>query len=234
MTGLTEELTSALKSQGGSLVGFADLGEIDPEARDNFPYGVSIAVAVDPQVVSGIEVGPTAEYRAEYTRVNLLLDDMAVKAARFLADRGYRTKVRPATFEEDQSTLTAKLPHKTVATRAGLGWIGKCALLVTRPYGSAVRLVTVLTDAPVEPGAPVTESLCAHCTRCIEACPAHAHTGEEWRAGVRREQLYDPFACRAMARSLSEKLLRESISICGICITACPWTQKYLKNGRAA
>jgi len=29
---------------------------------------------------------------------------------------------------------------------------------------------------------------------------------------------------------LTRKLIGEKLSICGLCITACPWTQKYLKN----
>ena len=41
------------------------------------------------------------------------------------------------------------MPHKTVAVHAGLGWIGKSALFVTEKYGSAVRLTSVLTDAPL-------------------------------------------------------------------------------------
>jgi len=230
MTNLNEELTSFLKSKGASLVCFADLKEIDKEARDNFPYGISIAVALDPKVISGIKIGPTAEYYAEYKKINVLLDELGQQAVLFLLKKGYKAKVRPATFEEDKSHLTAKLPHKTVATRAGLGWIGKSALLVTRQYGTAVRLITVLTDAPVTPGEPIDASLCSHCQHCTDACPAHAIKGVKWVAGMPREALYDAFACRDMTRNLSQKLIGERVSICGLCITACPWTQKYLKR----
>jgi epoxyqueuosine reductase QueG len=230
MPALNEDLTSFLLSSGAGLVGFADLKEIDAEARDNFSYGISIAVALDPGVVSGIKIGPTAEYHAEYKRVNALLDGLGQKSVDFLKAKGSNAKVRPATFEEDKSTLTARLPHKTVATRAGLGWAGKSALLVTRKYGPAVRFTTVLTDAPLKPGKPVDKSLCGHCVHCVEACPARAITGENWEAGMPREYLYNAFACRDMARNLSRKLFGESVSICGLCIVACPWTQKYLKR----
>jgi len=148
----------------------------------------------------------------------------------FLLKKGYKAKLRPVTFEEDKTHLTAKLPHKTAATRAGLGWIGKSALLITREFGPAVRLVTVLTDAPVKPGKPVNKSLCGRCTHCVDACPAHAHTGKNWEAGMPREALYDAFKCREMTHNLTRKLIGEKLSICGLCITACPWTQKYLKN----
>jgi epoxyqueuosine reductase len=230
MLSLNEEVTAFIKGHGASLVGYADLKEIDAEARDNFPYGISIAIALDPKVIDGIKIGPTPEYRAEYKRVNLMLDSLALKTAQFLADKDYKAKVRPATFEEDKAHLTAILPHKTVATRAGLGWIGKSALLITREYGPAVRFVTVLTDAPVTPGEPINESLCTKCMHCVNACPAHAHTGKNWKAGMPREELYDAFKCREMTRNLSQKLINEAISICGLCITACPWTQRYLKR----
>ncbi len=232
MPDLNKEITVFLKSQGSNLIGFADLKEIDAEARDNFPYGICIAVALDPGVVSEIKIGPTPEYYAEYKRVNELLDDLGQKAALFLIKKGYKARLRPATFEEDKAHLTAKLPHKTVATRAGLGWVGKNALLVTRQYGPAVRLVTVLTDAPVKPGKPVNESLCSHCTHCVNACPAHALTGEKWEPGLPREALFNASDCQVMEHNLARKLIGEAISICGLCIAACPWTQRYLKNNQ--
>jgi epoxyqueuosine reductase QueG len=230
MKTLNDELKSFLISHGASLVGFADLKEIKSGARDNFLYGVSIAVALDPQIMSAIETGPTIAYYAEYKRLNDLLDNLGQATAQFLIDKGYKAKARPATFSEDKATLSAKLPHKTVATRAGLGWIGKCALLITKKYGSAVRFTTVLTDAPLAVGKPVNASLCAHCTRCVDACPAKAHTGLNWQAGMPRESLYDAFKCRETARELSMKSFGEQVSICGLCIVACPWTQDYLKR----
>jgi epoxyqueuosine reductase len=227
---LNDELTEYLTSLGASVVAFADLKELDAEMRDNLPYGISIGVALDPKVVSGIRVGPTHEYYAEYKKVNALLDELGQQTVLFMLKKGYKAKTRPATFEEDKAHLTAKLPHKTVATRAGLGWIGKNALLITRQYGPAVRLVTVLTNAPLTPGQPINESLCGHCTHCVDACPAHAFTGTNWTAGLPRETLYDAFACREMTLNLTRRLLGEAVSICGLCITACPWTQKYLKK----
>jgi epoxyqueuosine reductase QueG len=230
MPTLSEEITKYLLDNGASITGFADLKEIDAAARDNFPYGISIAVALDPKVISSIKIGPTAEYHAEYKKVNGLLDNLSRITAQYLVKKGYKAEPRLATVSEDKATLSAKLPHKTAATRAGLGWIGKNNLLITRLYGPAVRLVTVLTDAPVTPGTPVDRSLCEHCLHCVNACPAHALTGTKWEAGMPREKLYNAFTCRGIARNLSQKLIGEEVSICGLCITACPWTQRYLKR----
>jgi epoxyqueuosine reductase QueG len=229
---LNEEITSYLTANGAAIVGFADLKEIDAAARDNLPYGISIGVALDPKVISNVKIGPTTEYHAEYKKVNDLLDNLSRITARFLINKGYKAEPRPATVGEDKASLTAKLPHKTAATRAGLGWIGKNNLLITRLYGPAVRLVTVLTDAPVTTGQSVNKSVCGHCSHCVDACPAHALTGVNWEAGMPREALFDAFTCRDMARNLSQKLIGEPLSICGLCITACPWTQRYLKNNK--
>jgi epoxyqueuosine reductase len=227
---MNDEITSFLKPRGAALVAFADLKEIDAETRDNYPFGISIGVALDPKIISDIRIGPTPAYYGEYKKVNALLDELGQQTVLLLLKKGHKAKIRPATFEEDKAHLTAKLPHKTVATRAGLGWVGKNDLLVTRSYGTAVRLVTVLTDAPINPGKPVNESLCGHCTHCVDACPAQALTGKNWAPGMPREVLFDAFKCREMELNLTRKLIGESLSICGLCITACPWTQKYLKK----
>jgi epoxyqueuosine reductase QueG len=233
MPTLNEELTSFLKSHGTSLVGFADLQEIDAEARDGFPFGISIAIALDPQIMSEIKNGPTAAYYEEYKRLNEKLDNIGQATVKWLKDKGYRARALTTTDNPiDRNTLSTKLPHKTVASRAGLGWIGKCALLVTKKYGSALRFTTVLTDAPLTAGKPVNDSLCLHCTHCVDACPAHAHTGAVWQAGMPREALYDAFKCRDKAEELSLKGFGVKYSICGLCIVACPWTKKYLERAR--
>jgi len=230
MPALNEELTSFLLSNGASLVGFADLQEIDSKARDGFPVGISIAVALNPQVMSEIKEGPTRAYYDEYHRVNNLLDNLGRMTAQYLTEKGYRAQARVTTFGLNEATLSASLPHKTVATRAGLGWIGKCALLVTKRFGSALRFTTVLTDAPISPGHPSNASLCSHCTHCFEACPGQAITGESWQAGMPREALYDAFKCLNTARELSLKGFGIKYAICGLCIVACPWTKKYLER----
>jgi epoxyqueuosine reductase len=230
MKTLNNELTSFLKAKGASLIGFADLHEIDSSARDSFPAGISIAVALNPQVMSGIKTGPTQDYGAEYERVNTLLDNIAQATGIFIREKGFNSQVRFATFEEDKAALSAWLPHKTVATRAGLGWVGKSNLLITEKYGSAVRLVTVLTDAPLSAGKPVNSSRCGDCAACVDICPAHAHTGRNWEPGLPRESIVDVFKCRTKARAMTAESLGVSKSICGLCIVACPWTQKYLKK----
>jgi epoxyqueuosine reductase len=232
MPTLNDELTAFVKSHGASLVGFADLKEIPVEQRDGFPFGISVAIALDPKIMSEVKQGPTAAYYQEYKRLNALLDDLGQKTVQFLREKGYKAQAGPATFEDDRDNLAARLPHKTVATRAGLGWIGKCALLVTKKFGSALRFTTVLTDAPLASGKPVNYSLCLHCTHCTDACPAHAHTGAIWQPGLPREALYDAYKCRDKARRLSMKSFGEAVAICGLCIVACPWTKKYLERGR--
>lgn len=228
MRALNAEIVQRLNDRGTDLVGFADVTRLPAEITNGLPRAVSIAVALDPAVIRDIRDGPTPRYFAEYERANTLLGRLGEQAARILTDAGNRAQAFPATTEQiDRTTLCAKLQHKTVATRAGLGWIGKSGLLVTREYGSAVRLTSVLTDAELETGIPTDASSCGGCRRCVEHCPARAIVGANWETGVTREHVYNAAACFKMARNLAGAKGIEA-PICGICINACPWTQRYL------
>ncbi|MBI4767382.1 MAG: hypothetical protein HY787_22785 [Deltaproteobacteria bacterium] len=112
-----------------------------------------------------IASGPTMEYHAEFIRVNNLLKILGQYASDFLQDRGYATfKLAVTDIGIDPETLSTPLPHKTIATKSGLGWIDKNALLVTRPLGSAVRLTTVLTNADLPKSVSFQRSFCGNCT----------------------------------------------------------------------
>jgi len=133
----------------------------------------------------------------------------------------------------NHETMTSPFPYKTAATRAGLGWIGKSALLVTPEYGSAVRLTVTLTDAPLETALPITQSRCGSCTACMEACPGHAVQGALWEAGIPREQLVDASVCQQTAGDFSQKTLGRRTTICGRCFAACPYTKMYVNRARS-
>jgi epoxyqueuosine reductase len=222
------KIAERLKERGADLVGFADVSCLTAEVTGGLTRAVAIAEALNPTVIRGIKEGPTPEYFAEYERANTLLAQLSEEAASALIAAGNRAQTFPPTTEQiDRATLSAKIQHRTVATRAGLGWIGKSGLLVTKEYGAAVRLASVLTDAPVETAAPVESSNCGGCRRCVERCPAQAMLGVNWKTGITREGLYNPVACFKMARTLTAAQGIKS-TICGICIHACPWTQRYL------
>ena len=229
---LMSALEDHLAERGATFVACADLGGLPGGARRGLPRGVCIGTALDAAVIAQIGDGPTPAYAAEYQRVNALLDELARQGAEFLQSRGHRAIPLTATVEAlDKATLATPLPHKTVARLAGVGWIGKCALLVTRAYGSAVRYNSVLTDAPLPVGMPADVSECGQCTACVDACPAGAPSGDPWQPGIRREEFFDAFACCDEARRQAAAIGVDHV-ICGICIAACPHTQRYVGRSR--
>jgi epoxyqueuosine reductase QueG len=223
-------LKKELHDQGASVVAFADLHELSKKVHQKYPYGISIGVALNPKIVTQIVEGPTSDYEAEYNRVNHLLGTLAELGAQYLQKQGFKASPTATTTTKIDGFVTA-LPHKTVATRAGVGWIGKCALLVTKEFGSAIRLTTVLTDAKLPSAPAVNNSACGSCQACVDVCPIDAPTGIEWYAGIPQDRIYDVSACR---RQTEQWLKTRDLThrICGMCIAACPWTQQYLKQSR--
>jgi epoxyqueuosine reductase QueG/N-acetylglutamate synthase-like GNAT family acetyltransferase len=227
---LSEVLKTALTEAGASLVGFADLSVLPFEVRAGFNYGISIAAAFDPAIINGIGNGPTKEYYDEYFRLNELLDSLDLKATDIIRSNGFNAL--PQTKDSvsiDYSNLTTILPYKTVATRAGLGWIGKSALLVTEKYGPAVRISSVLTDAPLEADRPFDQSNCGSCANCVRNCPAEALSGDLWFAGKERESFYNASDCRNKAIERTWKV-SPGDTHCGLCILVCPRTRSYIKD----
>ncbi len=230
MNKIGKEITESLSNKGASLVGFADLGEIPANTRSFLRYAISIVIALDTTTIAGIGSGPTQEYYSEYGRVNALLSDLGEHAASVLREYGYEAVSKaPTSVGIDLKTHSTLLPHKTVATRAGIGWIGKCALLVTKEYGSAIRLTTILTNARLDTAAPVNHSSCGDCMVCVNLCPGNAPSGKNWNVDIHRDSFYDPFSCRRAAREQAAKV-RIKETICGICISVCPWTRKYTEG----
>jgi len=230
MDSLSKMIKEALLNKGASLVGFADLNDIPAAITEGFRYGISIAVALNPVIISGIENGPTKEYYTEYLKLNNLLNELGEFASDILKFYGYSAVPKTTkVVQQNEDSLSTILPHKSVATRAGLGWIGKCALLITEEFGSSIRLTTILTDAELEVGVPINESKCGNCNECKRYCPGDAIKGVNWSIYLSRDIYYDAFNCSKMARKVSNEIgIKERL--CGKCIVVCPWTKRYLNS----
>jgi epoxyqueuosine reductase len=123
-----ENLRKEILYAGASLVGYADLRILDESVRQSLPFGITIGVALKQEIIRGIKNGPTVEYAKEYDDVNQLLNSIASMCAQILGEKGYQVVVLPSHAGHGKVSpspnLSKPLPHKTVATLAGIGWIG--------------------------------------------------------------------------------------------------------------
>jgi epoxyqueuosine reductase QueG len=120
-------------------------------------------------------------------------------------------------------TLKTDLSHKMVATRAGLGWIGKTDLFISKMFGPRLRFVSILLKTPVKAKTkPIDKSRCGTCNICVDICPAKAANGILWDITVKREDFFDPWKCRKQCAEFGRLRLGLDDRICGMCVAACP------------
>ena len=230
MEKLKNEIFTLLRENGAELMGVADLSDVSES-----PYpkttGICFMMPVPRHIIKDLLEAPTKEYHQLYIDYNGKLNKMGLAVETLLQERGYNamanTTDRVVWNKEDHTTT---LPHKTVATKAGLGWIGKSCILVTKEFGGAFRMGVVLTDAPLPADEPITESQCGSCTKCVDACPAKCLKNTLWKAGMAREEIADVFACDETMRKNMQELHGYEMTICGKCFAVCPYTQRYLNK----
>jgi epoxyqueuosine reductase QueG len=220
---------SFLCTAGADLVGIADLAPlkqglpvIPPDLLAPYHYAISIAVRLESGIIDVITDGPTQAYADHCRNLNVKLNDLTSRVTAWIMEQGYAAHAIPASQSVDEVRLLGNLSHKAVAITAGLGWQGKSLLLVTPQHGPRVRLATVLTDLPLEPGAPV-RNRCGTCRECTNACPAGAirnvSTDHHYE---RREDAIELAKCHAQL--LAFKARPEiGYTFCGVCIAACPF-----------
>jgi epoxyqueuosine reductase QueG len=223
-----------MKNQSVRLWGAAELKKF-PTPLDNagqrYPFGISMAIAMDPLIMASIQQGPNQVYADEYVRVNTRIDALSADLAEELRKRGYQAHPLAASERTDMVNIKGDFPHKTAATRAGIGWIGRHCQLITREFGSWVRLATVFTDMVLPCGQPANRSYCGRCTKCVDACPADALTGNAWYPGLPREDILNVIACDQWKKE--NYFQYHNGHNCGICSAVCPYGLKVLRKKSA-
>jgi epoxyqueuosine reductase len=224
-------LTEWMQSHEITLWGVADLRDFETPkdaGGQRLPFAISWVLPMDPHIMAGIRRGPNRAYADEYTRVNKLINELARLLTDEIKTRGCQACPLEASERTDKVNIKGEFPHKTAATRAGLGWIGRHCQLITRKFGSWIRLGTVFTKVAALPGTPIERSFCGRCMRCVEACPANALTGNVWYPGLEREMILDVRACDRWKKKNYFKYHQGHN--CGICSSVCPYGRKVLKR----
>ncbi len=224
-------LVEWMEAQEIPLWGAADLRAFStPEdaAGQGFPRAVSWAIPMEPRTMAGVQGGPNRAYADEYCRVNARINELARKLVAEIRSRGFRAKALAASERTDTVNLRGDFPHKTAATRAGLGWIGRHCQLIVRDFGPWVRLGTVFTDLALPCGPPAEREHCGRCTRCVDACPAGALSGKAWSPGLPRREILDVRACDRWKKENYFRFNRGHN--CGICSAVCPYGLKTLRK----
>jgi len=224
------QLKEKILEWGAAKVGYADLTKLLPEEYVHLKTGISIAIRLSDEIISQIHGAPTHTYFHHYRTVNAFIDQITFKIAAVLQQDGYLAMPIAASqsVNIDGKNYRGVFPHKTVATRAGLGWIGKSACLITPEFGPRIRLGTVLTDWEPVYDDPINASQCGNCRKCVENCPALAIQGNQWEPGIAREELFDAKACSTHMHQHYQHIGRGSV--CGVCIKSCPMGKKVIKR----
>jgi epoxyqueuosine reductase QueG len=213
-----ELLKSFSLKKGASLFGVAETSAVkdrfyslSPKALQGLDSAISVAFHLSDRVIEDVVDGPTKLYFFHYQRVNVLLDELALKVTNFIQDRGWQALPIPASQVIDWENQRAHLSHKHVAQKAGLGWIGRNNLLVSPQFGARQRLVTVLTNMPLKADEPLPWG-CNDCRACISSCPS--------RSIKERPEDFDHVGCYHQVKALV-KAAGISQNICGLCVKAC-------------
>ena len=116
-------------------------------------------------------------------------EDQGLKRARYAAGKDYHKIFRKKLstlakrinthcgfeFQSRAAVDSAPLNERALAQRAGLGWIGKNALLIHPKHGSYHFLGYLLSNAQLPTSSSGhDQDRCGNCTRCVDACPTQA------------------------------------------------------------
>lgn len=137
-----------------------------PDARSLIALGISYKALDD---AAEREAGPRGRV-ARYAWGRDYHEVLAERLESFCDDlrRLCPPELRLKTFVD-----TGRMVDRAVAQRAGLGWYGKNANLLTHQFGSWVFLAEVLTNLPLPPDPPL-RTHCGNCQACVPACPTGA------------------------------------------------------------
>ncbi len=195
-----------------------------PEAKSIIVVGVNYYSHPHPspcltgrQALSGGERGKVARYAwgKDYHRViGKRLEELRERISE-IAGQKIRAEI---------CVDTKPLPERSLAQKAGLGFIGKQSQLLSPKFGPWLFLAELVTDLELEADIPYVGS-CGACRICIDACPTAA-IREEGNIDARRCISYLTIENKKEIPESLKPLLGDHVFGCDICLDVCPYASK--------
>ena len=229
MKSISEKIRSLAESAGADMVGFAPVERFAggpertrptyylPAARSVISIGIgyprSIGEAWGTYAEEGALPGPYMWFGFAY--LNWELSRVALRVAKYLEGLGYKslpippshTLVQYRYYEkfDEWNRYLGDFSHKHAALAAGIGAFGWSNLILTPAYGARQRLISVITEAALEPGNLMDSrelckpDLCGYA--CVETCPIGALSKDRHQEFVMEGRTYrygalDHLRCR--------------------------------------
>jgi epoxyqueuosine reductase len=227
-------ISKRLKPSSDYIYGLANLNGFLPDEYKNYSLGISIGKRLDDKIVDAVVQGPNVDYYNHYKQNNSELQTISSAIVDDLSKYGVKSiaifptlSLSSEEFKPYLKDLKYKISHKMVATRAGLGWIGKTDLFVSKKFGARLRLVSILVESNLKSDAqPIDESHCGNCNICVKMCPAQAANGMSWNVNIYRDEFFNAHKCWEQCHEFGMQIFKRDVGICGICVALCPVGQK--------
>lgn len=254
-----EELRARLLALGFDDVRFVRLASVEGDfLRDWLAKGMhgdmqwmerSVEKRLDPQqvlpgaksaVLLGVNYWPGArdairsEERPLWARYSLYSDyHDTFKPALIAAGKALELVCGVSGMDYRYYVDTGPVVERGWAARAGLGFIGKNGMLISRRYGNWLFLAAVLTTVDLESDSPVRQQagdgkqigmLCGKCTRCSDDCPTGAIT-QPGVVDARRCISYQTIENKGVIPRELRAKIGQHIYGCDVCLEVCPWNR---------
>lgn len=124
---------------------------------------------------------------------------------------------------------SAPVLDKAWAKKAGLGWTGKNANLLTKNQGSYFFIAELLLDLELDYTTTVVKDFCGTCTKCLDACPTGAIIRPYVVDGSKCISYFTIELKDAIPVEVKGKF-EEWMFGCDICQEVCPWNRFSLQH----
>ncbi|MBK5254192.1 MAG: epoxyqueuosine reductase [Peptostreptococcaceae bacterium] len=230
---MTEDIKNLAKESLIDEIRFIDANEYEPkeifrgrQPKDIMPEAKSIIVTLI--YIGGVDMMDFDDKR--HGRISkLALSGFYANMVKptesivdYLKSNGYKAIVADEELEDETISL------KSVAVRAGLGFIGKHTLMINKKYGSFIALGGIITDADLSQVYEMQPVGCPEgCDLCQKACPTRANNKD---LNLNRSLCIADYLESQVIPVKEEVDISNYFYECDICQMVCPYNKNHAKE----